>query len=68
MFFFHLKIEEDSKKLDFNWLSIFRPGLLDRGGDNRTVEKVAGTLIMANYLYFVYQASVLFYYFAFAIL
>ncbi|XP_028411804.1 oxidoreductase HTATIP2-like [Dendronephthya gigantea] len=36
------QIEEDCKKLNFDRLSIFRPGLLDRGQDKRFVEKAVG--------------------------
>ena len=36
------QIEESSKEEAFEYTSIFRPGLLDRGGDKRTVEKIAG--------------------------
>ena len=36
------QIEEDCRKLNFDYLSIFRPGLLGRGGDARLVEKLYG--------------------------
>ena len=34
--------EEDCKKLNFDHLSIFRPGLLGRGQDARMAEKFYG--------------------------
>ena len=36
------EIEEDCKKLNFDRLSIFRPGLLGRGQDARFLEKAVG--------------------------
>jgi hypothetical protein len=45
----HFQIEEDCKKLNFDHLSIFRPGLLGRGEDARFVEKVFGEYILTNF-------------------
>lgn len=39
------KIEEDSKKLNFDYLSIFRPGFLNRGVEKRWVETIAAWFV-----------------------
>ena len=41
-FEFLFQIEEDCKKSNFDHLSIFRPGLLERGQDARFVERLYG--------------------------
>jgi len=47
-FFLYMKtkgeVEEELKKLDFPRLSIYRPGLLDRGKEARFIEKLAGVV------------------------
>eukprot|EP01138_Halocafeteria_seosinensis_P013620 gb/GECG01013909.1/.p1 GENE.gb/GECG01013909.1/~~gb/GECG01013909.1/.p1 ORF type:complete len:253 (+),score=35.12 gb/GECG01013909.1/:1-759(+) len=50
------QVQERIADLHFPYTSIFQPGLLDRGGDKRTVEKIAGWIVPSIHVKSVAQA------------